>query len=108
MIGWLVPPLGMAPVSNAPPSAVAVCVIASVFFQATVWPAWTAIVLGEKDMPAMVMTTFAVALGLGVEVAPVAPVGIVVVPFPPPPPQLAVSQPAASTARLPASVLDIV
>src|SRR5512143_1422794 len=103
MIGRLVPPLGMAPVSNAPPSAVAVWVIVSVFFQATVWPAWTAMVLGVKDMPAMVTTTSAVALVVEVApVAPVAPVGIVVLPYPPPPPQLAVSQPAASTARLPA------
>jgi hypothetical protein len=60
----LVAPAAMLPVSKPPLSWVAVCVIESLFFQATVCPTFAVAEAGENDMapllPTIVITTSAV------------------------------------------------
>src|SRR5688572_7542731 len=61
VMGALVSPGAMVPVSKAPPSAVAVCSTESAFRQATDWPALRVTDTGEYEfapfMPVMVMIT---------------------------------------------------
>src|SRR5262252_3534965 len=74
VIGDVVEPFPMSPVLKAPPSAVAVCVVPPLFFQATVCPTLTVAGLGEKDelplIPVIVIVRSAVVGAMGFDLLP--------------------------------------
>src|SRR5712692_7291456 len=61
----LVPPFAMLPVSKAPPSAVAVCVVPPLLRQATFWPTLAVEGFGENDMLPLIPTIVMVTSGPG-------------------------------------------
>jgi len=68
VIGLLVAPAAMVPVSKPPASPVAVWGMLSALRQATVWPTFTVPGFGEYEllpfMPTMVIVTFAAGTGV--------------------------------------------
>ena len=78
VMGVLVPPFPMSPVLNAPPFAVAVCVVPELLRHATVCPTYTVAGFGSQDMvvllATMVIVTSAVTGGvIGLDLLPPQP-----------------------------------